>query len=51
MLDIPRLKEANALTGERPNIPLGELRGGRMTGLLSIVDQWIENVRAHAGQP
>jgi hypothetical protein len=27
------------------------LAGGRITGLLSVVDQWIENVRAHAGQP
>jgi hypothetical protein len=50
-LGIPRLNEANALTGERPNIPLGELAGGRITGLLSVVDQWIESVRAHAAEP
>jgi hypothetical protein len=47
-LGIPRLNEANALTSERPNIPLGELTGGRITGLLSVVDRWIENVPAYA---
>ena len=50
-LGIPRLNEANALTGERPNIPLSELAGERITGLLSLVDRWIENVRTHAAKP
>lgn len=50
-LGIPRLQEANALTSERPNIPLSELTGDNITGLLSVIDQWIENVRAHAGEP
>jgi hypothetical protein len=50
-LGIPRLQEADALTSERPNIPLSELAGDRITGLLSVVDQWIENVRAHAAEP
>ncbi len=50
-LGIPRLNEASALTSERPNIPLGELTGERITGLLSVVDQWIESVRAHAAKP
>ena len=51
-LGIPRLREANALTSERPNIPLSELTGDRVTGLLSVVDQldW-NNVRAHAAEP
>jgi len=44
---IPRLQEPNALTSERPNIPLSELTGGRITALLPIIDQWIDNVRAY----
>jgi hypothetical protein len=50
-LGIPRLQETNALTSERPNIPLSELTGARITGLLSVVDQWIEDVRTHAAEP
>ena len=50
-LGIPRLNEADALTSERPNIPLIELTGERITGLLSVVDRWIENVRTHAAKP
>jgi hypothetical protein len=50
-LCIPRLQEANALTGERPNVPLSELTGDRIIGLLSVVDQWIDNVRVHAAEP
>jgi hypothetical protein len=41
---IPSLQEANAFTGERPNIPLSELTDDRIAGLLSVIDQWIENV-------
>jgi len=49
-LGIPRLEAEAALTGERPNIPLGELTGGRIEALLSVVDRWIESVR-EAGEP
>ena len=47
-LGTPRLQEANALTSGRPSIPLSELADGRITGLLSVIDRWIENVGAHA---
>ncbi len=43
-LGTPRLQEANALTSERLSIPLNELADGRITGLLSVIDRWIENV-------
>jgi hypothetical protein len=50
-LGIPRLQAEDALTSERPNIPLGELTGGRIEGLLAVIDRWIEDVRAHATEP
>jgi len=50
-LGIPRLDAEAALTDKRPNIPLTELTSGRVEGLLSLIDQWIEAVRAHAGEP
>ena len=50
-LGIPRLQAANAFTSARPNIPLSELAGDRITGLLSVIDRWIEDVRAHAAEP
>jgi hypothetical protein len=50
-LGVPRLEAEVALTDKRPNIPLDELTSGRVERLLSIVDRWIEDVRAHAGEP
>jgi hypothetical protein len=50
-LGIPRLDEEPALADKRPNIPLDQLTSGRIEGLLSIVDQWIGDVRAHAADP
>jgi hypothetical protein len=48
-LGIPRLDDEPALASKRPNIPLDQLTGGRIQALLSLVDQWISDVRAHAG--
>lgn len=50
-LGVPRLETENFLTDKRPNIPLTELTGGRAERLLSLTDRWIEEVRAHAGEP
>jgi len=50
-LGIPRLQAPGALTGKRPNIPLDELADGRITGLLTVIDQWIETVRVHRADP
>jgi hypothetical protein len=50
-LGVPRLTAERALTGKRPNIPLSQLTGGRLEGFLSLVDRWIDDVRAHAGEP
>jgi hypothetical protein len=47
-LGIPRLDAEPALADKRPNIPLDELTAGRAERLLNLVDQWIENIRAHA---
>ena len=47
----PRLASDTALAGTRPNIPLDQLTGGRAGRLLSLVDQWITDVRAHATEP
>jgi len=48
---IPRLDTEDALTGKRPNIPLGQLTDGRAGRLLALVDQWIDDIRAHAAEP
>jgi hypothetical protein len=50
-LGIPRLETEAALIDKRPNIPLSELSRGRVGRLLSIIDRWIEDVRAHAVDP
>jgi hypothetical protein len=50
-LGVPRLETEEFLTDKRPNIPLDELTGGRAERLLSLTDRWIEEVRAHAGEP
>jgi uncharacterized protein (TIGR02391 family) len=50
-LGIPRLTIPDALTRERPNIPLSELTNGRVDALLSVINRWIEQVRAHVGEP
>jgi hypothetical protein len=50
-LAIPRLDDEPALADKRPNIPLDQLTSGRIKGLLSVVDQWISDVRAHATDP
>lgn len=50
-LGIPRLDAEPDLPGKRPNIPLEELTSGRTERLLSLVDKWIDEVRAHAGEP
>jgi hypothetical protein len=50
-LGIPRLEAEDALSDKRPNIPLDDLTNGRAERLLSIVDRWIQDIRAHAGEP
>ncbi len=50
-LGIPRLDAENFLIDKRPNIPLTELTDGRVERLLSLLDRWIEDVRAHATEP
>jgi hypothetical protein len=50
-LGIPRLDTEEALPDKRPNIPLGELSGGRAERLLALVDRWIDDIRARAGEP
>jgi hypothetical protein len=45
-LGIPRLDSEPVLAGKRPNIPLDQLTGDRLEHLLSVVDQWIAEVRA-----
>jgi len=47
----PRLDTEEALAGKRPNIPLSQLTGGRAERLLSLVDRWIHDIRAHATEP
>src|SRR5262249_7434139 len=47
----PPLDSEDDLPGKRPNIPLGELSASRADRLLSIVDRWIEDIRAHTGEP
>ena len=47
-LSVPRLDTEPAPAARRPNIPLDELTAGRAERLLNLVDQWIENIRAHA---
>ena len=50
-MKIPRLDSEPALAAKRPNIPLDELTSGRIDQLLLLVDHWIENIRAHSGEP
>jgi hypothetical protein len=50
-LGIPRLDTEDALADKRPGIPLNELSGGRGERLLALVERWIDDIRAHAGEP
>lgn len=50
-LGIPRLDTEESLMDKRPNIPLSQLTGGRAEHLLSLVDRWIDDIRAHATEP
>jgi hypothetical protein len=49
-LGIPRLEAEHDLTAKRPNVPLEDLAIGQVQRLLSLVDLWIEDVRARAGE-
>jgi hypothetical protein len=51
VLGIPRLDAEETLADKRPNVPLNELSSGRAERLLSLVDRWIDDIRAHAGEP
>jgi hypothetical protein len=48
-LGIPRLASEADFAGIRPNIPVEQLTDGRVQRLLALVEQWLNNVRAHAG--
>jgi hypothetical protein len=48
-LGIPRLASEPAFAGIRPNIPVEQLTGGRVQRLLALVEQWLHDVRTHAG--
>jgi uncharacterized protein YjiS (DUF1127 family) len=48
-LGIPRLDAEDIF--KRPDIPLADLTSGRLQRLLSVVDRWIKDTRAHAGEP
>jgi hypothetical protein len=50
-MGIPRLDAEDMLIDKRPNIALNELAGGRAGRLLALVDRWIDDVRAQAGEP
>jgi hypothetical protein len=39
------------VASKRPNIPLDELTEGRIEHLLALVDQWINDIRAHTAEP
>jgi hypothetical protein len=47
-LNIPRLSGGPELLQGRPNIPLNQLNKDSLDGLLSIVSDWIDRVRAAA---
>jgi hypothetical protein len=50
-LGIPRLDRETDLSGGRPEIPLTELTAGRLDRLLTLIDHWITDARAHAAEP
>jgi hypothetical protein len=50
-LGIARLDRERDLSGLRPEIPLSELTAGRLDRLLTLIDRWITDVRAHATEP
>jgi hypothetical protein len=50
-LGVSRLEAEVALTEKRPNVPLDGLTTAQAQRLLSLVDRWIEDVRAHTGEP
>ena len=50
-LGIPRLDAEDSLADKRPNIPLDQLTSGRAQRLLSLVDRWIDDIRARASEP
>jgi tetratricopeptide (TPR) repeat protein len=50
-LGIARLDREADLSGMRPEIPLSELTVDRLDRLLTLIDHWITDVRAHAGEP
>ena len=50
-LGIPRLDREADLSGLRPEIPLSELTADRLDRLLTLIDHWITDARAHAAEP
>jgi hypothetical protein len=50
-LGIPRLDRETDLSGLRPEIPLSELTADRLDRLLTLIDHWITDARAHAAEP
>jgi hypothetical protein len=50
-LGIPRLDRETDLSGLRPEIPLSELIADRLDRLVTLIDHWITDARAHAAEP
>ncbi|HEV3290015.1 MAG TPA: hypothetical protein VG123_13560, partial [Streptosporangiaceae bacterium] len=50
-LGIPRLDRETDLSGLRPEILLSELTADRLDRLLTLIDHWITDARAHAAEP
>jgi hypothetical protein len=50
-LSIKRLQAEGIPVGIWPGIPLRELTSGRIDRLLSVLDRWVADVRAHADGP
>jgi hypothetical protein len=50
-LGISRLDRETDLSGLRPEIPLSELTADRLDRLLTLIDHWITDARAHDAEP
>jgi hypothetical protein len=50
-LGVSRLDAEGMLIDKRPNIPLSELTNGCVERLLAFIEQGIDDVRAHTGEP
>jgi hypothetical protein len=49
-LDIPRLLDGQFPSGSWPGVPLDQLTDRRIERLLTVIDRWIDDVRAQTSQ-